>query len=87
MRGICNGDSGGPLVFTTDDGALTNYLIGVASKRGIVNSPFGCNNPVPGEYMRVNMYLDFIKVNMDGIQPETCHRKLSADSCIKCDKK
>lgn len=55
-RGIsdaCQGDSGGPLVTVSKEGQ--NRLVGVTSFGR------GCGSPVPGVYVRVSSYLDWIE--------------------------
>lgn len=49
----CQGDSGGPLMH----GPQIRH---VPTLVGIVSQGFGCNNPVPGTYTRVESYLDWI---------------------------
>ena len=80
--GACQGDLGGPLVVTTDVpdtiNGTVNYLIGINSWAR------PCGGERPFGAMNVNRFLEFIKQEMAGTQPELCSRELSAKSCIEC---
>lgn len=58
QKNVCGGDSGGPM-FITEDGELKQ--IGIASFVG----PLGCSGGLPGAFVRITNYLDWIQDNSD----------------------